>query len=331
MPRLRHFAKLWMQSQLLPALESGDDPLIGGQAVMEGVMMRTPRSYCVAVRKPDGEIVTCEKSSEKLSERSKFWSKPVIRGCGVLGQSMALGMKALNFSTEQAMQAEAEAQGEAGKKSAELPGWVLWLNIAFSICFFIVMYKFLPLLATQQIQQWQPALDNQVGFSVVEGMIRLAIFLGFLFAISRLKDIRRVFEYHGAEHKVVFNFESKRELNVENAQSFVTWHPRCGTSFLMVVMVVAIIVYAMVPFDGFGAQFLARIALLPLIAGLSYEIIRFAAKRQQSVFALMVRPGLWLQRITTQAPDDTQVEVSLHALRTALEFEERSGGQPVVA
>ena len=326
MRRLRQLVKLWIHSQLLPALESGDDPLIGGQAVMEGVMMRTPESYCVAVRKPDGEIVTQEKPSKKLSQTSRFWALPIIRGCGVLGQSMALGMKALNFSTEQAIESDGEHEDKA-----ELPSWALWLNVAVSIGFFIGMYKFLPLLATQQLQQWQPALDNQVGFSVVEGLIRLSIFLAFLFAISRLKDIHRVFEYHGAEHKVVFNFESRQDLSVRNAQQFVTWHPRCGTSFLMVVMVVAIVVYALVPFDGFGAQFLARIALLPLIAGLSYEIIRFTAKRQQSAFALMVRPGLWLQRITTQSPDDSQVEVSIHALRRALAFEERTGGQPVVA
>lgn len=326
--RIRQFARLCAHSQLLPILESGDDPLIGGQAVMEGVMMRTPHSYCVAVRKPDGQIVTQEKSANRLSETSRLWALPLIRGCGVLGQSMALGMKALNFSTEQAM--EAENGAEDGKK-AELPGWMLWLNVAVSIGFFIVMYKFLPLAATEQLQQWQPFLDNQVGFSVVEGGIRLSIFLAFLFAISRLKDIHRVFEYHGAEHKVVFNYESGQDLKVENAQRFVTWHPRCGTSFLMVVMVVAIAVYALVPFEGFLAQFAARLALLPLIAGLSYEIIRFAAKRPGGAFMHLVRPGLWLQRVTTQAPDDSQVEVSIFALRRALQFEARSGGEPVVA
>ncbi len=328
MRRLRHFARLWARSQLLPALESGDNPLIGGQAVMEGVMMRTPRSYCVAVRLPDGQIVAEEKSAPKLSERSRFWRLPVVRGCGVLGQSMALGMKALNFSTEKAM--EAEGKSDPQQKS-ELPAWVMWLNIAFSIGFFIVMYKFLPLAATRQLQEWQPVLDNSLGFSVVEGSIRLAIFLTFLFALSKLKDIRRVFEYHGAEHKVVFNYESGRDLSVANAQSFETWHPRCGTSFLMVVMVVAIAAYALLPFEGFASSFLARIALLPLIAGVSYEIIRFAARKTHSAFALIVRPGLWLQRITTKPPDDDQVEVSIHALTAALDFERRSGGRPVVA
>ncbi len=328
MRRLRQLARLWAHSQLLPVLESGDNPLIGGQAVMEGVMMRTPKSFCVAVRLPDGEIVTQEKEAPKLSDKSRFWKLPVIRGCGVLGQSMALGMKALNFSTAKAIEAE---QGDESGQKTELPPWVLWLNIAFSIGFFIVMYKFLPLAATQQLQGWLPAIDNQLGFSVVEGAIRISIFLSFLFAMSRLKDIRRVFQFHGAEHKVVFNYESGRDLSVRNAQSFETWHPRCGTSFLMVVMVVAIAMYATVPFEGFLAQFLARIALLPIIAGLSYEIIRFAARSRQSAFAILVRPGLWLQRITTKPPDDSQIEVSIHALRTALEFEKRAGGQPAVA
>ena len=160
-------------------------------------MMRTPQSYCVAVRRSSGEIVTKEDSAKRLAQRSRFWRLPIVRGCGVIGQSMALGMRALNFSAEQAADAE---DGDKGKQSAELPGWALWLNIAVSVCFFVGMYKFLPLIATRQLQEWLPALDNQVGFSFVEGGIRLAIFLAFLFTLSRMKDIRRVFEYHGAEH-----------------------------------------------------------------------------------------------------------------------------------
>ena len=329
MKQLKRFSRLLTHSQLLPVLESGDDPLIGGQAVMEGVMMRTPQTYCIAVRKPDGEIITKEGISKRLSETSKFWALPLIRGCGVLGQSMTLGMKALNYSAQQAIEAE-NKEVELPEKT-ELPGWMLALNVAVSLTFFVFLYKFVPLLATQQLQKVIPRLDNSVGFSVVEGMIRLSIFLTFMFLISRMKDIRRVFEYHGAEHKVVFNYESDKDLSVENAQQFVTWHPRCGTSFLMVVMVVAIAVYAFVPVDGFWTQFAARIVLLPVIAGASYEIIRYAAKRQSSIFMYLVRPGLWLQRITTQPPDDSQVEVSIRALSDALKFEEQSGGEPVVA
>ena len=325
---LRRFARMFADGTLWPALNSDGDPLIGGQAVMEGVMMRTPQSYCVAVRKPSGEITTKEESATRLSQRSRFWALPLVRGCGILGQSMTLGVKALNFSASQAVESE---DGDEGGEVDELPGWMLGLNIAISVGFFIVMYKLVPLLATNQLQEWLPALDNQVGFSFAEGGIRIAIFLSFLLALSRMKDIRRVFEYHGAEHKVVYNYESGQDLTIENAQRFTTLHPRCGTSFLMVVMLVAIAIYALVPFEGFVGPFLARIALLPLIAGISFEIIRYTAKRQRGVFMLMARPGLWLQRVTTKQPDDSQVEVAIHALKTAFEFERRAGGTPMVA
>jgi uncharacterized protein YqhQ len=165
----------------------------------------------------------------------------------------------------------------------------------------------------------------------VDGVIRLGIFLIFLFAISRLKDIRRVFEYHGAEHKVVFNFESGQPVTVGNAQQFKTWHPRCGTSFLIVVMVISMIVYALLPFESFGAKFAARVVLIPLIAGLSYELIRYAARRQNSVLAMLTAPGLWLQRVTTQPPSDDQTAVAIRALDGAMALEERQGGELVIA
>jgi uncharacterized protein YqhQ len=166
---------------------------------------------------------------------------------------------------------------------------------------------------------------------MTDGVIRMAIFLAFLFLISRLKEIRRVFEYHGAEHKVVFNFESRAPLTVDNAQKFVTFHPRCGTSFLLVVMVISMIVYALLPFDSFTAKFLARIALLPLITGLSYELIRFAANRQGTAMGLITAPGLWLQRITTKPPDDREVAVAIHALEGAMALEAKQGGELVIA
>ena len=327
--RLRKFLRFTAHAQLLPALESGDDPLIGGQAVLEGVMMRAPHSYCVAVRKPDGEIVTEEGEAVRLSEKSKFWALPVVRGVGTLFQAMSLGMKALNFSAQHAVEEEQGKDGAAPAK--EPPGWMKALMVVFQVGFFIFLYKFIPLTATGQLQSLFPALDNQVGFSVVEGVIRLGIFLTFLFAISRMKDIHRVFMYHGAEHKVVFNYESGRPVDIPTAQSFVTWHPRCGTSFLMVVMVVSIIVYAFVPMQGFGFQFAARLALLPVIMGLSYEVIRFVAKRQASLLGVIAAPGLWLQRITTKAPTDDQVEISIRALQGAMELEKDKGGRLVIA
>jgi uncharacterized protein YqhQ len=327
--RLRQFLRLTAHAQLLPALESGDDPLIGGQAVLEGVMMRAPHSYCVAVRTPDGGIVTDQGEAVRLSEKNKFWGLPVVRGVGTLVQAMSLGMKALNFSAQHAVDEEENKDAEG--KPKEVPGWMKALTVIFQIGFFIFLYKFIPLTATGKLQELFPSLDNQVGFSVVEGVIRLGIFLTFLFAISRMKDIHRVFMYHGAEHKVVFNYESGKPVDIETAQSFVTWHPRCGTSFLMVVMVVSIIVYAFVPMQGFGFQFAARLALLPVIMGLSYEVIRFVAKRQASLLGLIAAPGLWLQRITTKAPTDDQVEISIRALQGAMELEKNKGGRLVIA
>ena len=211
MRRLRQLIRLATHAQLLPVLESGDDPLIGGQAVMEGVMMRAPHNYCVAIRKPDGSVVLEKGPAKRLSETSRFWALPLVRGCGALGQSTALGMKALNFSSRHAVEAAVGERKNGGKVEAkEPPGWMMALNIAVSLGFFIFMYKFLPLAATERVQAYVPSLENQVGFSIVEGLIRLAIFLTFLYAISRMKDIRRVFEYHGAEHKVVFNYESAK-------------------------------------------------------------------------------------------------------------------------
>jgi len=165
----------------------------------------------------------------------------------------------------------------------------------------------------------------------IDGAIRMAIFLAFLYLLSRMKDIHRVFEYHGAEHKVVFNFEAHQPLSVQNAQKFVTFHPRCGTSFLLVVMAISMIFYALLPFDGFLPRFLSRIALLPVITGVSYELIRFAAKRQGTVMGLLTAPGLWLQRITTQPPDDTEVAVAIHALEGAMALEAKQGGELVIA
>jgi uncharacterized protein YqhQ len=162
-------------------------------------------------------------------------------------------------------------------------------------------------------------------------VIRIVLFLSFLYVISCTKDIHRVFQYHGAEHRVVFNFESGKPVTVPNAQSFVTWHPRCGTSFLIVVMVISMCFYAFLPFDNFAAKFIARIALLPLVVGVSYEIIRYAARKQSSLMAIMTRPGLWLQRITTQTPADDQTEVAIHALDRAMVLEKAQGGELVIA
>jgi uncharacterized protein YqhQ len=318
---------------MLPILESGEETLVGGQAVIEGVMMRAPHSYCVAVRKSNGEIVTEEHPLEKVSERYPIFKLPVLRGLGTLGQAMTLGYKALKFSANAALDEGAkDGTGEAAQiKPAEISSWMMTVNLVFSLGFFIFLYKFVPLFLATRLGKAVPSLSSRFATNMTDGVIRMAIFLIFLFALSKMKEIRRVFEYHGAEHKVVFNFESRKPVNVENAQRFVTFHPRCGTSFLLVVMVISMIVYALVPVDGFAAKFLARIALLPVIAGLSYELIRFAAKRQGTLMGLLTMPGLWLQRITTKPPDDSEVAVAIYALEGAMELEQKQGGELVIA
>lgn len=333
--RLRQFVKVATHLQLMPVLESGDDPLIGGQAVIEGVMMRAPHSYCTAVRRPDGEVVTQEAPIHRPSERRKIWGWYGLRGLATLGQALKLGFSALQFSAANAIEEEEkdakDASEEDDKKSAEIPGWMMALNIAFSLGFFIFLYKFVPLVATTQIKESTGWLQGNFAFSMIDGVIRLAIFLTFLTLVSQMKDIRRVFQYHGAEHKVVFNYESGKPVEVANAQAFGTFHPRCGTSFLMVVMIVSIVVYALLPFEGFALRFLSRIVMLPVIAGLSYEVIRFASRRGNRVMGWLVAPGLWLQRITTKNPSDDQVEISIRALNGAMELEQQQGGELIVA
>jgi uncharacterized protein YqhQ len=322
---IRNFLRLSAHIQMLPVLESGEETLVGGQAVMEGVMMRAPHSYCVAVRKSTGELVTEESALPRVSEIYPIFKLPILRGLGTLGQAMWLGLKALRFSATSALD-----EGKAVDKK-EVSSWMMALNLVFSLAFFIFLYKFVPLLLATALGKLFPAMHGRIAINMMDGMIRLAIFLGFLLLISRVKDIRRVFEYHGAEHKVVFNFESGQPVTVLNAQTFVTFHPRCGTSFLLVVMVLSMLVYALLPFDGFVAKFLGRLALMPFVAGISYELIRFAAKRQGSLMAALTAPGLWLQRVTTKPPSDEQTAVAIHALNGAMALEKAQGGELVIA
>jgi uncharacterized protein YqhQ len=330
---LRTYLRIFTHAQLLPALESGEEILVGGQAVMEGVMMRAPHSYCVAVRKASGEIVTEEKPLARMSELYPIYKLPVFRGVGTLYQAMKLGITALQFSANVALEEQApEKTAQEKEKAAKEPSKYLMLaSLIFPIAFFIFMYKFLPLFAVTKLKPIYPVLDGWLAFNLADGVIRICIFLGFLWVVSCWKDMRRVWEYHGAEHKVVFNFESGQPVTVENAQRFTTFHPRCGTSFLLVVMVISMVMYALVPVDGFAAKFLVRIALLPVVVGVSYEVIRFAAKRKGSIMSLITAPGLWLQRITTKPPADDQTAVAIHALEHAMALEQQQGGQLVIS
>ena len=325
---MRRFLRLAAHIQLMPVLESGEELLVGGQAVIEGVMMRAPHSVCVAVRRPDGTVATQQAPVERPSERRKIFKYPLFRGLGTLGQAMALGIKALRFSADVAIEND---PARAGKKQKPLSGAMIGLNVAFSVAFFVFLYKFVPLLLVTRLQNRFPELQNLILFNLADGLVRIAIFLTFLTAISRMKDIHRVFEYHGAEHKVVFNFESGQTVDVEHARQFTTLHPRCGTSFLLVVMVISMLVYALVPVHGFALKLVARILLLPLITGLSYEIIRFAAKRQGTLWASLVAPGLWLQKVTTQPPSDEQLAISVQALEGAMALEKEQHGELVIA
>jgi uncharacterized protein YqhQ len=332
---MRGWQKSWRQIlrflvavQLLPALESGEETLVGGQAVLEGVMMRSPHAWGIAVRKPSGEIVTHSEPLERPSEQHKWMGWPVVRGVMTLGHAMTLGFRALKFSANAVLD---EMPADDSGKKMEISGWMAGLNMAFSIVFFIAMYKFLPLLATTELKKVNPIFGQQFVFNLVDGLIRIAMFLLFVWSVSLWKDIRRVYEYHGAEHKTVFAFENGDPLDTAAVQKYSTYHPRCGTSFLMTVMIISMVVYMFIPVTTFWARFAERIILLPLIAGVSYEIIRFAAKHRGSLFALMTAPGLWLQRITTQPPDDSEVECAIIALDAAMALEKQRGGELVIA
>ncbi|MGA8342994.1 MAG: DUF1385 domain-containing protein [Candidatus Sulfotelmatobacter sp.] len=363
MRRLRNYLRFLAAIQLLPALESGEETLVGGQAVLEGVMMRSPHAWAIACRKPSGEVVTMSEPLERPSEKHKWMAWPVVRGVMTLGYAMNLGYRALRFSANVAIEdmmqedvktnhvetaslrqaqgrlsvvpskgSEGESsQSESREKAATISNWLAAVNILISLAFFIFMYKYIPLLAATELKKIDPALGGRIVFNLIDGAIRLVLFLLFIWGVSLWKDIRRVYEYHGAEHKTVFAFENGDPLNTVAVQKYSTYHPRCGTSFLMTVMLISIGFYMLIPFTAFWARFASRIALLPIIAGVSYEIIRFAAKHRGSLFALMTAPGLWLQRITTKPPSDEQAQCAIAALDHAMSLEKERGGELVIA
>ena len=320
--------RFFVALQLLPALESGEETLVGGQAVLEGVMMRSPHAWAIACRKPSGEVSTHSEPLERLSEKHKWMGWPVVRGIITLGHAMTLGFRALKFSANTALD---EMPADNSGKKFEVTGWMATVNILFSVGFFIFMYKFLPLVAATELKRVNPVFGERIIFNLVDGAIRIALFLLFIWGVSLWKDIHRVYEYHGAEHKTVYAFENGDSLDTASVQKYSTYHPRCGTSFLMTVMIISILVYVVVPAETFWGKFAARIILLPVITGLSYEIIRFAAKHRGSLFALMTTPGLWLQRITTQPPTDDQAECAIVALDQAMALEKQRGGELVIA
>ena len=378
------------------------DLIVGGQAVIEGVMMRTPNAYAIAVRKADGTIVNTAARLPKWSDKLPILKLPILRGGAVLIQSMGLGIKALNYSAseafveaEEAETAEVkvltpaviEGEGDFAGITGGVPGLfpiptkkrsrdelkkgstaAAASSIVFALIFQVLLFIALPLLLTNAIfvaagwantpaaastaQAGSPSNPPQdagapdsalrrtwnsvrgylhpvrptVGFNLIDGMIRMTFFLIMIVSFSLIKDIRRVFEYHGAEHKTVFTWEKGLALTVANARPQPRQHPRCGTSFLMVVMLVSIILFSIVRFDSLLFNFLVRIVLIPVVAGLSYEIIRLSARKESGAFfKLITRPGVWLQNVTTKEPDDSQLEVAIEALKESLKLEPKTG------
>ena len=286
----------------------------GGQAVLEGVMMRSPSSWAVAVRTPEGDITEVVREIESPMQRRKIWRLPVIRGVIALGESLAIGFRALAISANVASQ----ERDEEGEIQTQIGRGQIIFSFALAIGFALMLFKVGPALLTS----WLP-IDSTGLFVVVEGVIRVAVFIGYILVISLLPDLRRVFQYHGAEHKTINALEAGVELTPTNVQKFSLIHPRCGTAFLLWVMVIAIFVFAFVGRPEWYWLITSRIVLLPVIAGLAYEVIRYAGMHQSNrILMTLLAPGLWLQRLTTREPTDDQVEVSILALRRVVEREE---------
>src|SRR5512132_2638271 len=288
---------------------------IGGQAVLEGVMMRGPSTWALAVRKPDGEIAEVNRPIHSVMARHWFFRLPIVRGIIALGESLAIGFRALAISANYAAQEE----GDEGEVQTELSRGALIFAFAIAIGFALMLFKVSPALITN----WLP-IDSTGAFVVVEGLIRVAIFVAYLLLISLLPDLKRVFQYHAAEHKAINAYEAGEELTPENVQRFSLLHVRCGTAFLLWVMVIAIFVFAFFGRPAWYWLIVTRIALLPVIAGLAYELIRFAGKHTGNrVLLTLLAPGLWLQRLTTREPTLDQLEVSIRALKEVLQREGR--------
>jgi uncharacterized protein YqhQ len=287
---------------------------IGGQAVLEGVMMRGPGNWAVAVRTPNGDIAHVAQTVESQMAKHRLYRLPVIRGVMALGESLAIGFRALAISANYAAQEE----GEEGEVSTELSRGALIFAFAVAIIFALLLFKVGPALIVDKLVP----VHSGGWFVVVEGLVRVTIFVLYLFLISLLPDLRRVFEYHAAEHKAINAYEAGEPLEPEVVQRYSLIHPRCGTAFLLWVMVIAVFVFAFFGRPAWYWLIVTRIAFLPVIAGIAYELIRFAGKYQNRVVMTILAPGLWLQRLTTREPSLDQLEVSIRALREVLQLEE---------
>ena len=299
---------------------------IGGQAVMEGVMMRGPKDIAVAVRTTDGEIVVDKKPIASVLQKSKILKLPIIRGVISFFESLVIGTRALMYSAsffdveEEEEKAKKAAMTEDERKKAEakeekMKNAAIYGSVVVALLFGIGIFMLLPTVLVGFVKQH---IASGVLATLLEGVIRIAIFLAYISLVAQMKDIRRVFEYHGAEHKTIFCYEAGEELTVENARRFTRLHPRCGTSFLLIVMVVSIILFSFISWDNYLTRLGLRLLLLPVVAGISYEIIKFAGRSQNKLVRIVIQPGLWLQKITTREPDDSQLEVAIASLKAVL-------------
>ena len=290
---------------------------IGGQAVLEGVMMRGPRNWAVAVRKPDGEIGQVAREIDPMMARHWTARLPVVRGVIALGESLSIGFRALAVSANYAAAEEAEGDDEP----AEIGRWALFFSFAIALGFAVMLFKVSPALLADLLP-----ISNGGWFVLVEGVIRVTLFIGYLGVLSLIPSLRRVFQYHAAEHKAINAYEAGEELTPANVQRYSLIHPRCGTAFLLWVMVLSIFVYALFGRPEWYWLIVTRITFLPIIAGIAYELIRYAGKHSGNrVLMTLLAPGLWLQRLTTREPELDQLEVSIRALREVLDREGRGG------
>ena len=310
----------------LPLVAQAAPLMYGGQAVIEGVMMRSPSYWSVAVRKPNGEVAEVWRPIDSMMKRHLIFRLPVIRGVMALGESLAIGFRALAISTEYA------AEGEDGEESVELGRWAIALMFIFAIGFAIGMFKVGPAAITRLLL---PDLSNST-FVLVEGLLRVSVLIAYMALVSLLPDIRRLWAYHGAEHKVINAFEANEDLTPEKVEPYSVIHPRCGTAFLLWVMVIAIFVYWVLGliFGQLSLLWLitSRIVMLFPIAGIAYELIRFAGKHRSSrILKALLAPGLWLQRLTTREPEREQLEVSIAAFKRVYELEAARASEPEAA
>ncbi len=300
-------------------LTTSKEIMVGGQAVIEGVMMRSPTSLSIAVRRADGSIAVKNRFLIMLSKKHPFLGWPIIRGVVTLIQSLVLGAQALHYSAQVAIE---DIEGEEEKESGEVGKVALTVTMLAAMGFGILLFIVLPLFLASLVKNNYPILENSIVYNTVDGLFRIVIFLAYITGISFIKDIKRVFQYHGAEHKAIFCYEAKEALTAENAQKFSRLHPRCGTNFLIIVMFVSIFCFTFLPAKlVFYKKILSRFIFIPLIGGVSYELIRYGGKNPDSKLSKIINFGLLLQKITTKEPSKDHLEIAIRALKDALKME----------